>query len=54
MLQMPWHSFIQLLLLPCCLLLLLHVASELNEAILDFAAGLKAHGLQQGDKVRGW
>jgi hypothetical protein len=26
--------------------------SELNEAILNFAAGLKAHGLQQGDKVR--
>eukprot|EP00878_Enallax_costatus_P046132 GHUV01055744.1.p1 GENE.GHUV01055744.1~~GHUV01055744.1.p1 ORF type:complete len:214 (+),score=101.05 GHUV01055744.1:480-1121(+) len=24
---------------------------ELNETILNFAAGLKAHGLQQGDKV---
>lgn len=25
---------------------------QLNETILNFAAGLKAHGLQQGDKVR--
>lgn len=33
-------------------LLFLPADRELNDVILNFAAGLKAHGLQQGDKVR--